>query len=546
MKIDGNTLLARALRAHGIDDLFFLMGGPTLGAASAMAEAGMRLIDVRHEQAAAMMAHAWARLRARPGACMAASGPGTINLTTGLANALVDCAPVLALGGSSPVAQWGTGGFQEFDQLALMKTCTKWAARVHDAARIPQYVATALRQATSGKPGPVYLDLPGDVLYAQVNADRVHWPQVHDSEAGPAADADAIARLVDLLASARRPVILSGSGVLWSRAASQLQQVVEATGIPFFTTPQGRGAVPDDHPWSFPAARSMALREADVVVVVGTRLNYISGYGLPPRYAADARFVRIDICSEEVHSTPHLALGLCADAGTVLAQWLAAWRARGLAPGHAGWRERLAGEAAARRARQERELANTATPIHPLRLCKEVRDFLPRDAILVVDGQEILNYARQSIPTFLPGHRLNSGPFGTMGVGLPFGVGAKAACPDRPVVVLHGDGSFGLNAMELDTAVRHRLPLLVVVSLNGGWTADPQREKQGRELGYTRFDQLAQSLGCHGEQVDDPEQIAPALRRAAEAVRAGRVALVNVVTDWRARATTVSFTNYTT
>jgi acetolactate synthase-1/2/3 large subunit len=179
-------------------------------------------------------------------------------------------------------------------------------------------------------------------------------------------------------------------------------------------------------------------------------------------------------------------------------------------------------------------------------LCKEVRDFIDRDAILVVDGQEILNFGRQSIPTFNPRHRINSGTFGIMGVGMPFGVGAKAARPDKQVIVLHGDGSFGLNAMELDTATRHKLPIIVVISLNGGWTADPKKEKPGRELGYTRFDLFAQSLGCHGEQVEKPEDIGPALLRAKEKIKDGRPALVNVVTDFTARATTVRFTKTVT
>jgi len=192
------------------------------------------------------------------------------------------------------------------------------------------------------------------------------------------------------------------------------------------------------------------------------------------------------------------------------------------------------------------QIATDQIPIHPLRLCKEVRDFIDRETILVVDGQEILNYGRQTIPSYRPGHRLNSGPFGTMGVGLPFALGAKAAKPDHKVVVLHGDGSFGLNGMELDTSMRHKLPVLVVISLNGGWTADPAQEKPGRYLGYTRFDRMAESLDCHGEYVERPEDIRPALERAAARVAAGQTALVNVVTDWRARAGTAAFTSFAT
>ncbi len=184
--------------------------------------------------------------------------------------------------------------------------------------------------------------------------------------------------------------------------------------------------------------------------------------------------------------------------------------------------------------------------MHPLRLCKEVRDFIDRDGILCVDGQEILNFGRQAIPTFTPGHRLNSGVFGTMGVGLPFGLGAKVAKPDKQVVVLHGDGSFGLNAMEFDTLVRHGIPVLVIISLNGGWTADPNKEKPGRELGYTRFDKMAEALGGYGEFVEEPDEIRPALERAAAEVAKGTPALVNVKTDWTARASTTAFTDYST
>jgi len=530
--VNGSQILARALQRLRVETMFYLMGGPMLAAESACIEEGIRSIDVRHEQAAAMMAHAYARLLNRVGVCMAASGPGATNLVTGVANAWADCAPVLAIGGSSPLHQSGQGAFQEMDQVALFQPITKWADRVLDARRIPERVAMAMRVAVSGRPGPVYLDLPGDVLYKEVDEAEVVY-----------ADPELVAAAIRLLQGADRPIVMSGSGVIWSDASDTLRRWVELAGLPFYTTPQGRGVVSDDHELSFPTARSTAFREADLIMTIGTRLNYVIGHLAPPRFRADARLIQIDVDPEEIGHNRPADVGIVGDARAVLEQLIEAGQARLESRRYAPWRERLAGVEAAKRDEVEAQMSTDQRPIHPLRLCKEIRDFLDRDAILVVDGQEILNYGRQSIPTFVPGHRLNSGPFGTMGVGLPFGVGAKAAKPDKQVLVLHGDGSFGLNAMELDTAVRHKLPLVTVISLNGGWTADPAREKPGRDLGYTAYHKMAEALGCHGEYVEDPAEIRPALERA---FAAGVPALVNVVTDWRARATTAKFSHYTT
>ena len=546
--VSGNTLFGRALARQGVDAMFYIMGGPINDALLAAMAQGVRGIDVRHEQAAAMMAHAYARVGARPGVCLGASGPGTMNLITGLANALIDCAPVVAFGGASPLSTFKTGAFQEIDQLEIMRPVTKYADRVHETHRIPEYVDMAFRQAMSGKPGPVYLDLPGDLLYRQVDEDKVYWPPAASerTELRPAASQGLITQLANRLAAARRPIVLSGSGVLWSRASEALHAFVDASGLPFYTTPQGRGVIPEDHPYAYAHARSTAYKEADFVLVVGTRLNFVFSHGQPPRFSRDACFARIDIDPAEVHGSQRVNLGVVGDARVVLEQLTAAIAGR-LNPGtFESWRARLAAIEEERAPAAEARLANDQTPIHPLRLCRELRDFIDRDTILCVDGQEILNYARQSIPSYRPGHRLNSGPFGTMGVGLPFGIGAKAGKPDHKVVVLHGDGSFGLNAMELDTAVRHKLPVLVVISLNGGWTADPDQNKPGRNLGYTRFDLMAQALGCHGEYVEAPADIRPALERAAAAVARGQTAVVNVVTDWRARATTASFTSFST
>lgn len=548
MPLTGSEILAKALVRQGVELFFFLMGGPMLLAEKACLDAGIRGIDVRHEQAAGMMAHAYSRVLNRPAVCMGASGPGAINFVTSLANALVDCTPVIAIGGSSSVAEYGKGAFQEIDQVAVMRPVVKWAERVYDPRRIPEYVGRAFREALAGKPGPVYLDLPGDVLYRAVEEGEIDWslggpPPERPRPVAPPARVEEIVRL---LAEAERPVVVTGSGILWSEAAGELQAFVDATGVPFYTTPQGRGVVPEDHPHCFLNARSTAFKEADAILVVGTRLNYVLGYGEAPRMNAAARLVRIDIDPGEIAASPRPSLGIVGDAKAVLAQLVAALRGRVDPSRYEAWRAHLAGIDRRRAEAQEALLNSDQLPIHPLRLCKEVRDFLDRDAILVVDGQEILNFGRQSIPTYHPGHRLNSGPFGIMGVGLPFGIGAKLARPDKQVVVLHGDGSFAMNGIELDTAVRHRIPLLTVVSLNGGWTADPDQWKPGRNLGYTRFHDLARSLDCHGEFVEEAHEIRPALDRAARAVAEGTPALVNVVTDWRARAQTAKFSPYAT
>ena len=548
-QLNGSEILAKALKREGVHELFFLMGGPMLAAESASIKEGIRCIDVRHEQAAAMMAQAYSRLQQRPGVCMAASGPATINLSTGLANALIDCCPVVALGGASPILGNGKQVFQEIDQMEIMSGCVKYAARVHDAHRIPELLNTAMQRAMSGKPGPVYLDLPGDVLYQIVDEEKVNWSLSGRSILGsrPPADEGQIETLVQALSKAERPVILSGSGIIWSQAWEELHALVDATGIPFYTTPQGRGVVPEDHECCFPAARSTAFRDADLIVVLGTRLNYIVAHLAAPRFSADATIARIDIDVDEIAESPRkLDIPIVADAKTALGQLNKAIEGRIDPSQYEQWRNSLAEKEASKRSAPGSNSLSDAVPIHPLRLCEEVKNFMDRDAVLVVDGQEILNYGRQSMPTYAPGHRLNSGPFGTMGVGLPFGLGAKIAKPDTQVIVVHGDGSFGLNSMELDTAVRHNIPLLVVISLNGGWTADPDKDKPGRELGYTRYDQMAEALGCYSEYVEEPGEIQSALVRAQAKVDEGMVAVVNVKTDPAARATTQRFATYST
>lgn len=541
----GSEILARALKQHGVDAMFYLMGGPMIYAELACIDAGIRAIDVRHEQAAAMMAHAYSRVSGRTGVCMAASGPGVCNLVTGVATAWADAAPLLAVGGACPTNVWGRGVFQEMDQVAMFRPITKWAERVVDVKRIPEMVATAMRHAVSGRPGPAYLDIGGNVLYQQIEESEVFFPNPALTLARhrPAGNWEAIRDAVALLAKAQKPIIVSGSGVLWSDASAELKRFVELSGIPFYTTPQGRGAVPDDHELSFLNARAAAFSEADLLLVVGTRANYINGHFVAPRFRADAKLIHINIDPAEIGITRECDVGVVGDAKVVLQQLTAEAEGKIKPAVFRGWTAHLAEINRDKGAKSLERMNSDNVPIHPLRLCKEVGEFLDRDAILVVDGQEILNFGRQSIRTYEPRHRLNSGVFGTMGVGLPFGVGAKVANPDKQVLVLHGDGSFGLNAMELDTAVRHKIPVVTVVSLNGGWTAEEAQRKPGQHLGYTRYDKMAEALGCHAEYVEDPAQIRPALERA---FKSGIPALVNVRTDSKARAATTKFATYST
>src|SRR5688572_15374310 len=543
----GSEILAQSLKSQGVDTMFYIMGGPMLETEATCIKLGIRAIDTRHEQAAALAAHGWGRVMRKAGVCMGASGPGATNLLTGVANAFTDAAPMVAIGGSSPRVFFGMEAFQEIDQVAVFKPVTKWAERIYDAKRIPELVATAFRQAMTGRPGPVYLDLPGDTLGEKVEDDKLVYPPPFKTLPRPLGDRGAVDEAIALLSRAERPVVLGGSGVWWSDGAAAFQAFVEAAGIPFYTTPISRGTVPEDHALSFLNARSTAFVEADVVLAVGTRFNWIVQFGRPPRWGKDTKIIHVDVNPTQLGWNREVDVPIVGDARAVLEQLTEAARGKLDPRKYNAWTGRLRVINAEKEADQEKAMSTDNLPIHPLRLCKEVRDFLRRDAILVVDGQEILNFGRQSIPTFMPGHRLNSGAFGTMGVGMPFGVGAKVARPDKQVLVLHGDGSYGINGMEIDTAVRHKINVVVVISNNGGWTANTAwgmpLPKPGRNLGRTRYDRVAMEFGAHGEFVEKPSEIRPAMERA---FASGKPAVVNVMTDDQARASTVRFSAYQT
>jgi thiamine pyrophosphate-dependent acetolactate synthase large subunit-like protein len=526
----GATLLARALAAQGVDVVFHLTGAPNISLTQECEAAGMRLVAVRHEQAAAAAAQAYARVRGRPGVCLAPAGPAVANLLPGVAHALAEQVPLVALGGSAPLARRGAGGFQEMDQVALMGPAAKRVLQARSPAELPGLAARAFAAAWQGRPGPVYLDLPADVLHGR--AEGVP-PAIPDAIApAPPGDVDPAAarRALDLLAAAERPLVLAGSGVLWSGAAAALRAFVDASGIPFYTTPQARGAVAEDHPRSFPSARSAAFREADVVLAVGTRANFIVGHFRPPRWSAALRLVVVNRDLDEIARYPARDVALAADAKAALLALAEAARGRFDAERTTPWVRHLARRAREREERMRPLLESDAVPIHPMRLLGEVREILDRDAVVVEDGHDTLGFCRHTLRSFVPGRRINPGTMGNVGVGLPFALGARAALPESQVVLVSGDSAFGWNGMEIGTCCLHELPVLVVVCNNAGITARSRKGPlmPGQHLGHVDYQKVAEAFGGFGVRVEKPGEIRPALEAA---LASGRPALVNAIVD---------------
>lgn len=542
--MDGSTLLAHALQDQGASCIFTVVGGPVIEAVGACGDLGMRPIGVRHEQAAVMMAQAYAYVGGGLGVAMLASGPAVTNGVTGVHVAWDNCWPVVVIGGSAALRQRGRMPFQEADSVALMRPVTKWAAQVDSAERIPDYLAMAVRKAHAGRPGPVYLDLPADILQATVDEDHAPRPAKVEPAARPAADPAAVERAAELLLRAERPLLILGKGVRWSGASAQpgatpagygaLARLAETLEMPFVPSPMGRGYIPDDHPLCMSGARSTALRGADVVVVLGARLNWTFGMGRS--LAPDATVIHVDIEPEEI-GLQRPALGIAGDALAVTDQLLTAIGDRSGERAESDWLATLRDVRAKNEATLQPLLDSDAVPMTHHRLLREVRDVLPRDAIISVDGQITLATGRQVLPSYLPASRLNSGSNGCMGVGVPFAVGAKLAAPDRPVISINGDCAFGFNGMEMETSLRYDAPVVFLIDNNDGIMGGvlesrmfgrPHDERVAMYLPGVRYDRIMEAFGGHAEHVTDPNDLRPALERA---FAAGRSACLNVAVD---------------
>jgi acetolactate synthase-1/2/3 large subunit len=542
----GGVLAARALRQAGVRTIFGLPGGHILPLFEGARVEGLTLVDTRHEENAVLMAEGWALATGRPAVAAVTAGPGLANAVPGIVEAQAAGVPVVVIAGRTGVGQRGRGAVQDLDQLALVGPVTKWRAECLVTARIPEFVAAAAHHAAAGAPGVAYLEIPQDVFAAAATAVERPWPTGFPAVSRSVPVAGDLDRAVDLLAGAERPVAVVGSGAFFAAAGAALTALAERTGIPVVTTSAARGLLDDDHPACLGGLvhGGIALASADVALVVGSRLNANVVYGGLPLFPPDQRVIQVDVRAEHLGGSRRPDVALAGDAAATLDAIAGAWTAP--ADRFAGWLAQARDGAAASRAAWEAETERPANGVHPGWLARETARWAEErhaeglGGTFVSDGGDSVVWGIAFSPAHRPGTNLFIGSaMGTLGIGVPFGVAARAARPDEPVVVFTGDGAFGLSALELDTAARHRLPILVVVVNNGGWgdVRHEQRMWYGEEadhgaiLSSMRYDLLAEAVGGHGERVTEPDQVRPALDRAFKAVDDGAVAVVDVVTD---------------
>ena len=536
--LTGAQLLVRMLKAEGVKHLFTLSGLHIAPIYAACLEEGIAIVDTRHEQAAAHAADATARLTRGVGVCAVTAGPGVTDALTGIANAYAANSPVLLLGGAAPSFNAGKGSLQEMEQVDLFTRITRWSDRVPSPDRVPTYLAKAFRTMLTGRPGPVFLELPWDVLSNGVEESECPLPVSYRTRARQPGDPAYIERAGELLAGAERPAIIAGSSIHWDDAQAQLSAFAERAGAPVFLNGAGRGSLPADHPHFFSHTRKDALAEADVVVIAGTPLDFRLGYGAG--IAEGAKIVQIDSDAGEIGRNRAVDLGIIGDSRSVLEQLTAALSNR---PRGESWLRELRRREQAKAARQAEFERSDQVPIHHFRLAKELDEVARAagDSMFVADGGNWVAIAAKVIALRKPGRWLDPGPLGCLGVGAPFAIAAKLLHPDRPVFVIQGDGSFGFNGMDFETALRFKLPMVAVVGNDASWGQIrlPQVQLFGAEkspatlLAPTRYDKVVEALGGYGEHVTEPGQIRPALERA---VASGTVACVNVVLDPEAPA----------
>ena len=542
--ISGGHLVAKALRAEGIDVIFTLCGGHIIDIYDGCIDEGIRIIDVRHEQVAAHAADGYARITGRPGCAVVTAGPGTTDAVTGVANALRAESPMLLIGGQGALNQHRMGSLQDLPHVDMMRPITKFASNVVTTERVADMVSMAFREALAGAPGPAFLEIGRDILDARIPLERAVLPQAGHYRASTKSIGDPadIERLADILVAAERPCVLLGSQVWTCRGAEAAVEFAHTLNIPAYMNGSARGTLPPGDSHHFHQTRRHAFNNADVILIVGTPFDFRMGYG--KRLSQDATVVQIDMDYRTVGKNRDVSLGLVGDVGAILAAvtQAASGRTDTGARRRESWLKDLRAEE--QRMQEERlpRLQNDSVPIHPLRLAHEINQFLTDNTLFIGDGGDVVTFSGGVVQPKGPGLWMDPGPLGTLGVGTPFALAAKAARPDLEVVGLFGDGALSLTGWDFETAVRFDLPFIGVVGNNSYMNQirygqiqkyGEERGDVGNKLGDVPYDKFAEMLGGYGEEVREPSQIRPALERARES---GKPALINVWIDQNAFA----------
>jgi 2-hydroxyacyl-CoA lyase 1 len=519
-EIKGADLMAKSLKEQGVQYMFGVVGFPVGPIAEAAQKVGLPYIGMRNEQAASYAAGAVGFLTGRPGACIVVTGPGVIHGLSGLANAQQNCWPMILIGGASETYRNGMGSFQEERQVLAATPVSKWAHGIESVNRIPFYVEMAVRQSTYGRPGATYLDFPDDMITGSCDTDTVDEVRRCPDPPRTMAMPQDIEHALDVLQSAQRPLALIGQGMATSGAEAEVRAFIERTQIPFVRTPKGKGVMPDDHPLSAGAARSLALSQADVVFLMGARFNWILHFGLPPRYNKNVRVVQLDIEPEAMHQNKPAEAALVGDGKAIVGQLNAALQGRQwFHPEGSPWRQAIAKKAAENAAMIAPQIADDSSPGGYYRLFRDIREWLPKNVVLCSEGATTMDIGGTQMPLENPRSYLNAGSYGTMGVGLGLVVASCVVHPDRPVVHISGDSAIGFSGMEMETLCRYNLPAKIVVMNNGGIgpgmpeiPSNPMLNMRPNTLIYgARYDKMMQAFGGYGAYVEDTKNVRGAL-----------------------------------
>jgi acetolactate synthase-1/2/3 large subunit len=531
--VDGGDLVARAIKQEGVDTIFTLCGGHVQAIYDSCIDENVRIIDVRHEQVAGHAAEGWSRATRRCGVGVVTAGPGVTDCVTAIANAWHNKSPMLIIGGRSPLARFEMGSLQDMDHTEMLKPITKFAKCVHQTERIPEYIAMAFRAALTGRQGPAFLEIPTDVLFRKVEEETVPFPEHYRPTGHVYPDPKVLGQAIDALRKAERPMIMGGSAVYWAEAHEDLKEFAENLNAPVFLNAMGRGSLSQEHPLFFNRSRRTALTKADAVVVIGTPMDFRLAYG--KRINAEATVIQVDTDPEELGRNRDVQIPIESDTRAFL-RAINAELSNGKME-HKAWLDELREQEDKTRAQMEEWMASDREPIHPLRLCAEIANFVDDNTIVVGDGGDIVSHASKILPVNLPGQWYDPGPFGTLGVGTGFCMAINSVYPDKRIIMVNGDGAFGLNGFDFDTFVRFNIPVVSVVGNDRQWgqIAVGQKAMYGKErtvasmLGDNcRYDKIVEGMGGHGEFVEKPEHIRPAIQRAIDS---GKPACVNVIMD---------------